>query len=181
MLLSICSLDPIRLSEVFSLEPAVPQGSNHILPRRGRAAAAASAATAAAAELLVGFPTGRPGGPVRGGSCGGRRPAPLRQVLRVRCRPGCAATLIGRRVPGQTATPYSSTPGHRHPRLPPSHPRPSPPQATGTAGREQRVTMCSALARRPRGCGAQSPRPAAPDVLAANPEAPFQASEVVNR
>lgn len=33
------------------------------LPRRGRAAAAA--------ELPVGFPTGRPGGRVRGGSCRG--------------------------------------------------------------------------------------------------------------
>lgn len=36
------------------------------LPRRGKAAAAA-----AAAELLVGFPTGRPGGRVQGGSCRG--------------------------------------------------------------------------------------------------------------
>lgn len=110
MLLSICSLDPIRLSEVFSLEPAVPQGSNHILPRRGRAAAAATAAAAAGPDPAAAAP---PAGP------GASKPGPPGPP-----GPGAAQTLNGSAAP--------PTAPHAAPAVSPVNNGPAPPPAAGS-------------------------------------------------
>lgn len=79
------------------------------------------------AEPFAGFPTGRPGGRVRGGSCRGWRPAPLRQVQRLGSHPGSAGPRLQISGPG--------------------HPRPL---ALGTPcswRREQRAKECLSGAR----------------------------------